>query len=167
MRKFAVLLTPLLILALIIVAVGCGGDGEEPTPTPTPTLTPTPTPTPAPPEIDDPISDAELRDLQTIASQEGISLQDAIERYAWNDNFALAVAKIREASPEAFAGAEIIDAGHAWVAFAGRVPELALDMIDTFSSSHKGVSVEMRADLGPDHTSQQQHKPHSDELILL
>jgi hypothetical protein len=102
----------------------------------------------SPPEVDDPISDAELQDLQTIASQSGISLREAIDRYAWNDNFALAVAKIREASSEAFAGAEIVDAGHAWVAFADRAPEAALDMIDTFSSSHSGVSVEVRADLG-------------------
>ena len=73
----------------------------------------------SPPEIDDPVSDAELQDLQSVADQTSISLQAAIDRYAWNDNFALAVAKIREASPAAFAGAEIVDTGHAWVAFAG------------------------------------------------
>jgi len=97
---------------------------------------------------DDPISDAELQDLQAIASQKGISLQAAIDRYAWNNNFTLAVAKIREACPAAFAGAEIVDADHAWVAFEGQAPEAALDIIDTFSSSHSGVSVEVRTDLG-------------------
>ncbi|MDY6911283.1 MAG: hypothetical protein SVM79_02860 [Chloroflexota bacterium] len=60
----------------------------------------------------------------------------------------MAVAKIREAAPAAFAGAEIVDASHAWVAFAGRAPEAALQIIDTFSSCHSGVSVEVRADPG-------------------
>jgi hypothetical protein len=102
----------------------------------------------APPKVDDPISDAELRDLQAVASQFGISLQAAIDRYAWNDNFALAVASIREAFPEAFAGAEIADADNAWIAFKGPAPEAARDMIDTFTSSHSGVSVEVRTDMG-------------------
>jgi streptogrisin C len=102
----------------------------------------------APPAVDDPISDAELQDLQTVASQSGISLQAAIDRYAWNDNFALAVATIREAFPGAFAGAEIVDAGNAWIAFAGRSPEAARGMIDTFGSNHSGVSVDVRTDLG-------------------
>ena len=108
----------------------------------------TPTPEVAPPGIDDAISDAELQDLQTVASQSGLSLQEAIDRYAWNDNFAFAVSEIREASPEAFARAEIVDAGRAWVGFAGDVPQAALDIIDTFRSSHSGVRVEVRTDLG-------------------
>lgn len=98
----------------------------------------------APPEIDDPISEAELQDLKFIAGQEGISLQDAIDRYAWNDNFALAVARIREASPEAFADAAIIGADRAWIAFKGSAPKEALDIIDIFTSSHSSVSVEVR-----------------------
>ena len=108
----------------------------------------TPTPEVAPPGIDDAISDAELQDLQTVASQSGISLQEAIDRYAWNDNFAFAVSEIREASPEAFARAEIVDGDRAWVGFAGDVPQAALDIIDTFRSSHSGVRVEVRTDLG-------------------
>ena len=86
--------------------------------------------------------------MQTVASQSGISLQEAIDRYAWNDNFAFAVSEIREASPEAFARAEIVDGDHAWVGFAGDVPQAALDIIDTFRSSHSGVRVEVRTDLG-------------------
>lgn len=74
----------------------------------------------AQPQIDDPISEAELEDLTTIADQKGMSLQAAIDRYAWNDNFALAMATVRQSSPEAFTGAEIVDGGTAWVAFAAR-----------------------------------------------
>ncbi len=105
-----------------------------------------PVPDLPPPQIDDPISDAELRDLQTVASQKGISLQAAIDRYAWNDNLALAVAQVREAVPGAFAGAEIVDANNAWVAFKGPAPEAALEIINVFSKAHSGVSVEVRTD---------------------
>ena len=56
MKKLAIVLIPLLILALISGVVGCGSDDGitptpivTPTPTPTPTLTPTPTPTLTPP----------------------------------------------------------------------------------------------------------------------
>ncbi|MGA9596297.1 MAG: hypothetical protein WBV06_09075, partial [Acidimicrobiia bacterium] len=98
----------------------------------------------APPEIDDSISDAEMQDLETLASQKGMSIQAAIDRYGWNDNFALAVAMIRGASPEAFAGAEIVDSDHAWIAFAGAATEAARGFIDTFSNSHGAVSVEVR-----------------------
>ena len=102
----------------------------------------------AAPEIDDAISEAELQDLQAVADQYGISLQEAIERYAWNDNFSEAVSRVREAAPAAFAGAEIVDADHAWVAFAGQPPKTALDIIDTFTSSYSGVSVEVRTNQG-------------------
>ncbi len=101
-----------------------------------------------PPEIDDPPSDAELSDLQAVADQKGMSLQEAIDRYAWNDNFGLAVMGIRRAFPEDFTGSEIADANHAWVGFAGAAPEGVGDMIERFTSSHSGVSVEVRTNLG-------------------
>lgn len=100
------------------------------------------------PQIDDPISDAELQDLKTIASQSGMSLQSAIDRYAWNDNFALALASVREVSPQAFAGAAIVDADTAWVAFKEATPQAAREIIATFERSHVGVSVGVRTDVG-------------------
>lgn len=78
----------------------------------------------------------------------GMSLKAAIERFAWNDNFALAVARIREASPGSLTSAEITDAGNAWVAFTGSVPQAARDIINTFTSHHSGVTVALRANLG-------------------
>lgn len=99
-------------------------------------------------QTEDSISEAELEDLQTIANQEGLTLNEAIERYAWNDNFAHAVSKIREAFPETFAGAEIVDAVYAWVAFADSPSDGALDIIDDFTRTHGSVEVEVRTDLG-------------------
>ena len=136
--KFAVLfMLSALVMSTASVAHAQGAGGERPA-----------LPEVAAPEINDPISDAELRDLQAVASQFGISLQAAIARYAWNDNFSLAISKIREATPGAFTGAEIVDAGNAWVAFAGDAPQAALDIIGTFSSGHSGVSVEVRTNQG-------------------
>ena len=104
-----------------------------------------PPPTEAvPPEIRDAVSDAELQDLQAVAEQYGMTLQEAFDRYAWNDNFSRAVSRVREAAPETFAGAEIVDGSHAWIAFTGPPPKAALDIIDTFTSSHSGVAVEVR-----------------------
>ncbi len=103
-----------------------------------------PPPEGPPLQIDYPISDAELIDLQAVADQYGISLQEAIDQYAWRDNFSLAVSRIREAAPATFAGAEIVDGAHAWIAFTGPPPNAALDMIDIFTSGHSGVSVEVR-----------------------
>ena len=85
-----------------------------------------------------------MEDLQFIADQKGISLQEAIDRHAWNDNFSLAVSRIREAAPETFAGAEIVDGANAWIAFTGRPPEAALAIVELFRSSHSSVSVEVR-----------------------
>ena len=108
----------------------------------------TPVPEAAPPEIDDPPSDAELQDLQFIADQDGISLQEAIDRYAWRDNFSLATSRIREAAPEDFASAEIVGPRQAQIAFKGQPPSTALDILDIFRNSHSGVTVEVRTGLG-------------------
>ena len=133
-----------------------GGEDEDSSRSETVTITNAPgpggeesaAPEASPPEIDDPPNAAELSDLQFIADRKGISLQEAIDRYAWNDNFALAVSRIREVASATFAGAEIVDGAHAWIAFTGRPPKAALDTIEFFRSSHSAVSVEVRTDLG-------------------
>lgn len=91
---------------------------------------------------------AELEDLQFIADKEGISLQTAIARYGWHDNFSIAVAQISEAVPDAFTGAESVDASTAWVAFSADAPQAALSIVNTFKSIHSGVSVQVRPDKG-------------------
>ncbi len=97
-----------------------------------------------PPQIEDPPSEAELQDLQAVADQYGITLKEAIDRYAWRDNFSLAAQRISEATPETFAGAVIVDGSNAWIAFTDTPPKAALDLIETFTNSHSGVSLEVR-----------------------
>ena len=102
----------------------------------------------AAPEINDPINEAEMQDLRTIAEQSGMSLEAAIDRYAWNDNFALAVEEVRERYPGAFAGAEIVDADHAWIAFADQAPTEARNVFDGFANNGTDVTVDIRTDVG-------------------
>ena len=97
-----------------------------------------------PPEIRDAVSEAELQDLQAVAEQYGMTLQEAFDRYAWNDDFSRAVQRIGEVTPDSFAGAAIVDATNAWIAFTGTPPKAALDIIDEFTSSHSRVTVEVR-----------------------
>ena len=97
-----------------------------------------------PPDIREAVSDAELQDLQAVAEQYGMTLREAFDRYAWNDDFSRAVQRVREAAPETFTGAEIVDATNAWVAFTQTPPQAALDIIDEFTGSHGGISVEVR-----------------------
>ena len=94
------------------------------------------------------ISNAELQDLQAVAEQYGISLQEAIDRYAWRNNFSQAASRIRKAAPTSFAGAEIVGDDRAWVAFTGSAPESAIEIIDEFSRSHSGIHVEIRTGYG-------------------
>ena len=46
-----------------------------------------------PQAIRDAVSEAELQDLQAVAEQYGITLQEAFDRYAWNDNFSRMVSE--------------------------------------------------------------------------
>ena len=96
----------------------------------------------------DSISAAEREDLQALATQLGISLQDAINQYAWRNDFSAQVSRIRKISPDSFTGAEIVDGGNAWVAFKASAPQEALNIINTFDDSHDGVSIEVRTNKG-------------------
>ncbi len=102
----------------------------------------------APLRIEDQISAAEMQDLRLVAEQNGISLDQAIARYAWNDNFALAVEMIRQGHPDSFSGAEVVDAGHAWVSFKGSAPEDLSAVLDSFAEIAPFVEVGIRADEG-------------------
>lgn len=101
----------------------------------------------AAPQIEDQISSAEMQDLRLVAEQNGISLDEAIARYAWNDNFSLAVDSIRKAHPESFTDAEIVDARHAWISFKGSAPDVSA-VLAPFATIAPTVEVEVHADEG-------------------
>ena len=92
--------------------------------------------------------DAELEDLQSVATATGTTLQEATDRYGWHNDFARAVSDIRHTSPDQFAGATITGYAQAWVAFAGQTPTAAQEIIAAFSTNFPSVSVEMRTHFG-------------------
>jgi len=50
---------------------------------------------------------ADISDLQFIANERGITLEEATARVGWQDDFALLATEIEDAYPKSFAGAEI------------------------------------------------------------
>lgn len=98
------------------------------------------------PRIGDAPSDAEMEDLAFIAQERGMTLEAAVARYGWKNNLALAVDQARAAAPQAFFGAEVVDATHARVDFAGAVPQGATAGIDIFREAFPNVQVEIRTD---------------------
>lgn len=69
---------------------------------------------------------AELEDIDFLAEREGVARDEAIARFGWQKCFSAAADHLRNAHPEEFAGAAIVDGGRgAWVAFRGVAPEEA------------------------------------------
>ncbi len=94
------------------------------------------------------MSNAELEDLAALAEQKGMSLEAAIERYAWNDDLAEAVSQVRDAFPNDYAAAEIVDAGSAWIGFAGSVTEGVVELLENFESNHPWIALELVQEIG-------------------
>lgn len=78
------------------------------------------------------ISAALLEQLTWQAEQEGISVDKAIEKYAWQGPLAYLVNEIRQDYPNDFAGARIEDDLSAWIAFSGTAPAGAVSSIRAF-----------------------------------
>lgn len=87
---------------------------------------------------------AMLEDLQWQADSEGITLEEAILKYAWHEPFAVLAHQLREGHPDEYAGARIdAEAATAWIAFKGHAPDPALESIAAF-----GHAVEVVEDRG-------------------
>lgn len=83
------------------------------------------------------ISEALREQLTWQAEQEGISLDKAIEKYAWQGPLAYLVNEIRQDYPNDFAGARIEEDLTAWVAFSGTAPAGAASSIRAFPRAVK------------------------------
>ena len=92
-----------------------------------------------------PISDAALQDLGSVAGTEGISVQAAVDQYGWHNPFSLAVADIRVAAADDFSGAAITGSEQAWIAFANdTVPEAANNALAKFRNDYPNITIEFR-----------------------
>ena len=104
---------------------------------------------PIPPaELKDQLSDALLEDLETIAEQEGISLEAAIQRYGSQGSFLALHDTIRETFPDEYAWARVGLAGRGSIGFVGQAPAAALWMIEGFVNRQWDASVEVHSHVG-------------------
>lgn len=115
------------VLVGVILVAGCGMNQSD-------------LPDVAPPDGSFNLDSAQLSDLQTMADQEGISLEEAIQRYGWQEPFAMMVEELRVAFPDDFAGARIVDDTKGWVAFRDDPPQAALDRIAAFGRPIEVIS---------------------------
>ena len=94
------------------------------------------------------LSDAELEDLQFVADAKGITLDQAIERYGWHDDFSAVVTAIRDDDPDGLVDAAITGASSARIEFSGSISGGAQDAIDNFKSENPGVAISVQTGLG-------------------
>lgn len=78
------------------------------------------------------LTPAQLEDLAGIAEGEGLTLEAAISRYGWNEQFAFLVQRVRQGFPDSFAGARIEEDGTAWIQFEGTIPRDAAALVAEF-----------------------------------
>jgi len=105
-----------IVMCALLAACGSGGDSALPTSLPT-----------ADEMIEQlDLSSAALEDLRFIADEEGWSLEEALYRIGWQEDFSRFVQELREAYPEDFtAGGILGEAGprSVFIAFSGAVPD--------------------------------------------
>jgi hypothetical protein len=75
-----------------------------------------------PPTMFDPPTPAEMRDLETVAQQRGISIEQAVATRGWRRGFSQLVQEVQARHPDSFAGAAIEQDGSIWIGFTGAVP---------------------------------------------
>lgn len=82
-------------------------------------------------KIDCDPSPAELEDIEFIAEQDGIPLDEAIARYGWQGCFVEVTSYLEDAYSDQYAGAAITTGGRgAWIAFKGDVPDEAAELAE-------------------------------------
>ena len=102
-------------------------------------------------------SPAEVNDLQFIAYQYGITLDESITRYAWRNDFSKMVTAIEDEDPDS-----VVDAGSgksgrlsAWINFSGSISGNARKAIDKFQSENPHVTVSLQTGKDPGFTKRE------------
>lgn len=82
-------------------------------------------------ELDCDPTPAELEDIEFIAEQDGIPLDEAIARYGWQSCFVEVTSYLQDTHSDVYAGAAITNDGlGAWIAFKADVPEEAAELTE-------------------------------------
>ncbi|GAA2293132.1 hypothetical protein GCM10010149_46040 [Nonomuraea roseoviolacea subsp. roseoviolacea] len=75
---------------------------------------------------------AEMEDLRQAATEEGITLEEAVARYGWQDDFVRVANEARDSFPDTYAGAVISEDGSsASIAFKGEAPTTVTNLAKT------------------------------------
>ncbi len=91
---------------------------------------------------------AELDDLQFLADAKGITLDEAIARYAWRDDFSKMVSAIEDDDPDSIAGAASTSGSTATIRFSGLISADAQRVIDDFETENQHVTISTQTNLG-------------------
>ena len=78
------------------------------------------------------VSETLLEDLEGVAEEFGISLEEAVRRYGWHNEFAALVSDIRTAYPAEFSASAIGDDDKPWISFARKAPPDAVALLCGF-----------------------------------
>ena len=98
---------------------------------------------------------AELDDLQFIAIQYGITLDESIARYAWGDDFSEMVTAIEDDEPDSVVDAAITGGSTARIKFSGSISSNARNAIDKFQSENPHVTVSLQTGKDPGFTKRE------------
>ena len=104
---------------------------------------------------------AELSDLQTLAYQYGITLDEAIERYAWRNDFSRMVTVVEKDNPDSFVEAASTSGSSARIKFSGPISSNARNAIDKFKSENPHVTVSLQVGRDPGFTRRE-----ADEAVV-
>ena len=100
------------------------------------------------PDVTNTLSPSMLDMMESMAEQEGISVEEAAYKYGWQNDMALAVDRIREAHPNSVTESAVTGDRSARIDFAGGPPSSAQSEVSEFQALHPGVEVEMRTNRG-------------------
>ena len=122
-------------VVVVVLTTAVGGDGG--------TVTVYPSTAPASHQPTPTISVAELEDVQFMADHRGITLDEAIARYVWRDDFSAMTTVIRNDDPDSVVHAAITSGSTAHIELSGSISSRAQDAIDEFKFDypHVGISV--------------------------
>ncbi len=126
----------LVVIAVVVLTTAPGGDGGTVTVYPgTAPASHQPTPT---------IEPAELTDVQFMADTKGITLDEAIARYAWQDDFSMIVTAIEDDDPNSVVDVAITGGSSAYIELLGSISGRAEDAIEKFKSDYPHVEISVK-----------------------
>ena len=100
-------------------------------------------------------SPAEVNDLQFIANQDGITLDESIMRFAWRDDFSKMVTAIEDEDPDSVVDAASTSGSSARIKFSGSISANAQDAIDKFKSDNPHVEISLETGQDPGFTKRE------------